>query len=143
MPASTDIVRETYGSSLEMAATVLRRSGMTPAAAREAVRRFRSTTRQTLAKQYPVKEDDTKFLATSREAAQQLEKLFETDREQQVRSMLRMDEARQVRDFWFGKLPLEPRRSSNRRMRFWFRGRDPRAGFAASAMNHPRAASAR
>jgi hypothetical protein len=28
-----------------------------------------------------VKEDDTKFLATSREAAQQLEKLFEADRE--------------------------------------------------------------
>ena len=58
-----------------------RRSGETPAAAREAVRRFRAHDEATLAKQYAVKEDDIKFLATSREAAQQLEKLFESDRE--------------------------------------------------------------
>ena len=77
----TDIVRETYASSLELAATVLEALGETPAAAREAVRRFRAHDEATLEKQYAVKEDDTKFLATSREAAQQLEKLFEADRE--------------------------------------------------------------
>jgi monovalent cation:proton antiporter-2 (CPA2) family protein len=76
-----DIVRETYGSSLEMAAAILEAAGQTPAAAREAVRRFRAHDEATLAKQYAVKEDDTKFLATSREAAQQLEKLFEADRD--------------------------------------------------------------
>lgn len=76
-----DIVRETYGSSLEMATTILEALGQTPAAAREVVRRFRAHDEATLAKQYAVKEDDTKFLATSREAAQQLEKLFESDRE--------------------------------------------------------------
>ena len=77
----TDIVRETYASSLEMAATVLEALGQTPAASREVVRRFRAHDEATLEKQYAVKEDDTKFLATSREAAQQLEKLFEADRE--------------------------------------------------------------
>jgi Kef-type K+ transport system membrane component KefB/voltage-gated potassium channel Kch len=75
----TDIVRETYGSSLEMAEDILEALGETRAAAREAVRRFRRHDEATLAKQYAVKEDETKFLATSREAAQQLEKLFESD----------------------------------------------------------------
>ena len=42
--------------------------------------RFRAHDEATLARQYAVKEDDVKFLATSREAAQQLEKLFEADR---------------------------------------------------------------
>ena len=76
-----NIVRETYGSSLELATSILEALGETPAAAREAVRRFRAHDETTLAKQYAVKEDDIKFLATSREAAQQLEKLFEADRE--------------------------------------------------------------
>ena len=76
-----NIVRETYGSSLELATSILEALGQTPAAAREAVRRFRAHDEATLAKQYAVKEDDIKFLATSREAAQQLEKLFESDRE--------------------------------------------------------------
>jgi glutathione-regulated potassium-efflux system ancillary protein KefC/glutathione-regulated potassium-efflux system protein KefB len=76
-----NIVRETYGSSLELATSILEALGETPAAAREAVRRFRAHDETTLAKQYAVKEDDIKFLATSREAAQQLEKLFESDRE--------------------------------------------------------------
>ncbi len=75
----TDIVRETYASSLEMAATLLEALGLTPAAVREVVRRFRNHDEATLARQYQVKEDDTKFLATSREAAQQLERLFEAD----------------------------------------------------------------
>ena len=76
-----DIVRETYGSSLEMATSILEATGSTPAAAREVVRRFRAHDEATLAKQYAVKEDETKFLATSLEAGQQLEKLFESDRE--------------------------------------------------------------
>ncbi len=76
-----DIVRETYGSSLEMAAALLEASGQTPAQAREVVRRFRVHDEATLAKQYEVKEDDKKFLATSLAAAQQLEKLFEADRD--------------------------------------------------------------
>jgi glutathione-regulated potassium-efflux system ancillary protein KefC/glutathione-regulated potassium-efflux system protein KefB len=76
----TDVVRETYASSLEMAASVLESLGETPAAAREAVRRFRLHDQKTLQAQYEVKEDEEKFIATTREAAQQLEKLFEADR---------------------------------------------------------------
>ncbi|HUA90423.1 MAG TPA: monovalent cation:proton antiporter-2 (CPA2) family protein [Steroidobacteraceae bacterium] len=76
-----DIVRETYGSSLELAESLLQASGESPQEAREAVRRFRVHDEATLARQYAVKEDDKKFLATSLEAAQQLEKLFEADRD--------------------------------------------------------------
>ncbi len=76
----TEIVRETYASSLEMAASVLEALGETPAAARETVRRFRQHDGATLAAQYQVKEDESKFLATTRESAEQLEKLFEADR---------------------------------------------------------------
>jgi monovalent cation:proton antiporter-2 (CPA2) family protein len=76
----TSLIRETYGSSLEMATAVLEALGETPAAAREAVRRFRQHDEATLDAQYRVKEDEEKFLATSRAAAQQLEKLFEADR---------------------------------------------------------------
>ena len=54
--------------------------GESPAAAREAVRRFRAADEAMLEKQYLVKDDENKFLATSREAAEQLEKLFEADR---------------------------------------------------------------
>lgn len=75
----TVIVRETYGSSLEMAGRVLEALGATPATARETVRRFRAHDEQTLAAQYAVKEDESKFRATTVEAAQQLEKLFEAD----------------------------------------------------------------
>ena len=77
----TAVIRETYASSLEMAQSVLEALGVTAAAAREAVRRFRVHDEKTLAAQYQVKEDEAKFLATSREAAQQLEKLFEADRD--------------------------------------------------------------
>jgi len=59
---------------------VLEALGESPAAAREAVRRFRAADEAMLEKQYLVKDDENKFLATSREAAEQLEKLFEADR---------------------------------------------------------------
>jgi glutathione-regulated potassium-efflux system protein KefB len=75
----TNIIRETYVSSLEMATSVLQVLGENPAAAKAIVKKFRQHDEATLLAQYAVKEDETKFLATSREAAQQLEKLFETD----------------------------------------------------------------
>jgi voltage-gated potassium channel Kch len=76
----TEVIRETYASSLEMAAAVLEALGETPANAREAVRRFRQHDQKTLLAQYQVKEDEKKFLATSLAAAQQLERLFEADK---------------------------------------------------------------
>ena len=73
------IIRETYLSSLNLAGSVLEALGETPASARNAVRLFRQHDETTLAAQYAVKEDETKLIAASREAAQQLEKLFEAD----------------------------------------------------------------
>ena len=75
----TEVTRETYASSLEMATAVLEALGETPAAAREAVRRFRQHDQRTLLAQYQVKEDEEKFVATTRAAVQQLERLFEAD----------------------------------------------------------------
>ncbi|MBS0580196.1 MAG: cation:proton antiporter [Proteobacteria bacterium] len=80
-----NVVRETYASSLEMAGAVLEALGEEPARVSEAVRRFRQHDEQTLLAQYAVKEDEEKFKATSREAAEQLEKLFESDRSTEAR----------------------------------------------------------
>ena len=75
----TEVIRETYASSLEIAAAVLEALGDTHATAREVVRRFREHDQKTLLAQYAVKEDEEKFRATSLAAAQQLERLFEAD----------------------------------------------------------------
>jgi len=76
---SKNVIRETYASSLDMAGDVLQALGETEAQAESAVRRFRRHDEQTLEAQYAVKDDEGKLLATSRESARQLEKLFETD----------------------------------------------------------------
>jgi len=73
------IIRETYGSSLELAEEALTRLGDPPAAAHAAVRKFRQHDEKTLGEQYAIKEDEVKFLAAARESAQQLEQLFESD----------------------------------------------------------------
>jgi monovalent cation:proton antiporter-2 (CPA2) family protein len=73
------IIRETYGSSLELAEAVLTRLGDAPATARAAVKRFRQHDEKTLGEQYAIKEDEVKFMASARESAQQLEKLFDSD----------------------------------------------------------------
>ena len=75
----TEVIRETYASSLEIATAVLEALGETPASAREVVRRFREHDQNTLQAQYAVKEDEEKFRATSLAAAKQLERLFEAD----------------------------------------------------------------
>jgi glutathione-regulated potassium-efflux system ancillary protein KefC/glutathione-regulated potassium-efflux system protein KefB len=76
----TEVTRETYASSLEMAAAVLAALGEPPPRARELVRRFREHDQKTLLAQYAVKEDEEKFRATSLAAAKQLERLFESDK---------------------------------------------------------------
>jgi glutathione-regulated potassium-efflux system ancillary protein KefC/glutathione-regulated potassium-efflux system protein KefB len=73
------IIRETYVSSLEMATSVLEALGDSPASAKALVRKFRQHDEATLEAQYAVKDDENKFLSTSREAASQLEELFAAD----------------------------------------------------------------
>jgi monovalent cation:proton antiporter-2 (CPA2) family protein len=73
------VIRETLVSSLEMTVQVLESLGMSKSRATDTVHQFRMHDEQTMAKQLAVKDDETKFLATSREAAEQLSQLFESD----------------------------------------------------------------
>src|ERR1700719_923343 len=72
-------VRETLGSSLEMSGKVLETLGLSKSKAMETVRQFRAHDEATMAKQQAVKDDESKFLQTTRESAEQLLHLFEAD----------------------------------------------------------------
>jgi len=73
------IIRETLVSSLEMSEKVLETLGLSKSTAVETVRRFRVYDELTMARQQAVKDDESKFLQTTRESAEQLLQLFETD----------------------------------------------------------------
>jgi monovalent cation:proton antiporter-2 (CPA2) family protein len=75
-------IRETLGSSLEMSEKVLETLGLSKSKSIETVRRFRVHDEATMAKQQSVKDDESKFLQTTRESAEQLLHLFETDEAQ-------------------------------------------------------------
>ena len=73
------IIRETLVSSLEMSVQVLEALGLSKSKAMETVHQFRVHDETTMAKQHAVKDDEKKFLETSRESAEQLMHLFEAD----------------------------------------------------------------
>jgi monovalent cation:proton antiporter-2 (CPA2) family protein len=73
------VIRETLVSSLEMSEKILETLGLSKSTALETVRRFRVHDEQTMAKQQAVKDDENKFLQTTRESAEQLMHLFESD----------------------------------------------------------------
>jgi voltage-gated potassium channel Kch len=75
-------IRETLVSSLELTEKVLETLGLSKARALETVRRFRTHDEATMAKQQAVKDDENKFLETTRESAEQLLQLFEADMDQ-------------------------------------------------------------
>jgi glutathione-regulated potassium-efflux system ancillary protein KefC/glutathione-regulated potassium-efflux system protein KefB len=79
-----NIIRETYGSSLEMSELVLQELGDTAESAEKIVRKFRRHDEKTLAAQYAVKEDEEKFASATTSAAKQLEKLFEADEDREI-----------------------------------------------------------
>jgi hypothetical protein len=62
-----------------MSVGVLEALGETAGNARQIVRRFREHDEATLLKQFAVRDDDTKMIASSKEATKQLESLFEAD----------------------------------------------------------------
>jgi uncharacterized protein YprB with RNaseH-like and TPR domain len=62
-----------------MSEKVLETLGLSKAKARLTVRQFRVHDEQTMAKQQAVKDDEGKFLQTTRESADQLLHLFESD----------------------------------------------------------------
>ncbi len=75
----TEIWRETFASSLEVAEAALVALGTTREAAASQVRRFRAHDEGTLQAQAAVHDDETKLIATAKASATQLESLFEAD----------------------------------------------------------------
>ncbi|MGH8263384.1 MAG: monovalent cation:proton antiporter-2 (CPA2) family protein [Steroidobacterales bacterium] len=73
------IIRETLLSSLDMAEQVLETLGETRSDARKAVATFRTHDEAMLKRQYAIKDDQEKLLASTKESARQLETLFEAD----------------------------------------------------------------
>jgi monovalent cation:proton antiporter-2 (CPA2) family protein len=76
------IIRETLVSSLEMSVQVLESLGLSKSKAMDTVHQFRIHDEATMARQQAVKDDEKKFLQTTRESAEQLLHLFETDADQ-------------------------------------------------------------
>lgn len=83
------IIRETLVSSLEMSVQVLESLGLSKSKAMETVQQFRVHDEAVMARQHAVKDDEKKFLETSRESAEQLLHLFETDSDQPAESTAR------------------------------------------------------
>lgn len=74
------VIRETYGSSLEAAEATLASLGLDLGDAREATRRFREHDERLLEEQFELRGNPEALIASSRKAAEELERLFEQDR---------------------------------------------------------------
>jgi glutathione-regulated potassium-efflux system protein KefB len=74
-----EIVRDTFYSSLELTRHVLLALGYDAATAAEHLNRFREHDERVLANQYPVYDDETALLQTTKEASRDLQRLFEVD----------------------------------------------------------------
>ncbi|MDH4190004.1 MAG: monovalent cation:proton antiporter-2 (CPA2) family protein [Betaproteobacteria bacterium] len=73
------VLRDTFPASLEMAERALARLGFGAAAAASALALFRRHDEEMLDAQYAVHHDEAKLIQTTREAAEQLQELFESD----------------------------------------------------------------
>ena len=73
-------IRETFLSSIELARDVLLALGHTEAEANEAVRRFRQHDETLLERQHKIHHDEAQLIASARQGAEELERLFEEDR---------------------------------------------------------------
>jgi voltage-gated potassium channel Kch len=74
------LVRDTFYSSLELARMALVGLGIEDAAAAHAVALFRDHDEKTLVASHAVYRDETRLIQTTRDAAEELEGLFEADR---------------------------------------------------------------
>ncbi|MBP2298945.1 monovalent cation:proton antiporter-2 (CPA2) family protein [Azospirillum picis] len=77
----THIVRETFDSSLRLTADVLRNMGLAEADVVRTLDTFRAHDERTLIRQHAVHQDESQLIQTSRQAAEELQALFEADRE--------------------------------------------------------------
>ncbi|HUP93141.1 MAG TPA: cation:proton antiporter, partial [Solimonas sp.] len=76
------VIRRSYHSSLEMTRHALVALGEPAEAAQHAIELFRSMDEETLRRQQAVQHDEQALIQSARDAARELEQLFEADREQ-------------------------------------------------------------
>ena len=74
-----NIFRETFPASVDMARLALLMLGMAPAATERTIALFRSHDEERLDAQYAVRQDEARLIQSTREAADQLREVFETD----------------------------------------------------------------
>jgi len=79
---ATFIVRETLHSSLKLSEQTLRALGLDAAAAAQAVAIFERHDEETLRRQHAIRDDEKALIQSNREAAEELQHLFEEDAEQ-------------------------------------------------------------
>ncbi|CAO3422202.1 monovalent cation:proton antiporter-2 (CPA2) family protein [Azospirillum doebereinerae] len=77
-----NIVRETFDSSLRLTAGVLRELGVEEAEVTRSLETFRAHDERTLIRQHAVHHDEGRLIQTSKQAAEELQSLFEADREE-------------------------------------------------------------
>jgi glutathione-regulated potassium-efflux system ancillary protein KefC/glutathione-regulated potassium-efflux system protein KefB len=82
-------IRETLVSSLEMTVQVLESLGLSKSQALETVHQFREHDELTMTRQHAVRDDENKLMETTRESAEQLFHLFETDIDRPQQAMPR------------------------------------------------------
>lgn len=75
----SDIMRRSYGSSLEVAAQVLRALGESEAVVARDIERFRSFDAETLLRQHAIYRDEKALIQSAKEISIELEQLFESD----------------------------------------------------------------
>jgi hypothetical protein len=78
------ITRELFYLSLKMAEQVLLAFGVAPARARETVQRFLEHDERTLRLQHAIYHDEEKLIQSAKEAAAELQLLFEADQETEL-----------------------------------------------------------
>jgi glutathione-regulated potassium-efflux system ancillary protein KefC/glutathione-regulated potassium-efflux system protein KefB len=78
------IIRETLVSALELSEQVLLSTGISAPEAKSTIATFRAHDERTLTRQYAVYHDETQLIQTSRQAAQELQGIFESDRDSEA-----------------------------------------------------------
>ncbi len=74
-----DVIRRSFGSSMEMTADLLRALGESEQRVTRDIERFRQHDHETLLRQQAVHRDEQQLIQTAKEAAKELEQLFEAD----------------------------------------------------------------
>ena len=80
----SDVIRRAYGSSLEMVSQLLTAMGENEERVQREIQRFRQHDHDTLLKQQAIHRDEQQLIQTAKEAAKELEQLFESDLEQEA-----------------------------------------------------------